>query len=104
MTSISIREYENTPATSQGLPVGAEPALVVQKTSTLPFTSEPFNVRTNLIRVVTDVPLSFVLGPETEKLVVDVSAADINAGDTVFFGVDQSAGHRIMLAAPVTGA
>jgi len=97
VAKVTIREYEHTTHTARGLvSVGEEPALVIQKTASLPFTSATFNVRTKMIRISTDVAIAFAVGVIP---VASSTAPDMSAGQTEYFGVVQSAGHSINVVA-----
>ena len=97
MAKVTIREYEHTTHTARGLvSVGEEPALVIQKSASLPFTSAAFNVRTKLIRISTDVAIAFDVGLVP---VASATSPDMAAGQTEYFGVVQSAGHSINVVA-----
>ena len=95
MPKVTVREYEHTTHTSRGLvPVGEEPAIVVQKSASFPFTSAVFNERTCLIRVTVDTACAFAVGLVP---VADATAPDLGVGQTEYFGIQKGAGHRINL-------
>ena len=97
MAKVTIREYEHTTHTARGLvSVGEEPALAIQKSASLPFTSAAFNVRTKLIRISSDVAIAFAVG---EAPTAVSTSPDLAAGQTEYFGVVQSAGHVINVIA-----